>query len=179
MKALIPLSYLNEACFLSLNTDDKKYMIALKLAQKQLKQIIGDSFYNQIESAFPNGTLSTDNDTFYEEYVKDYLAWSTYFNYIGFSQSDSTPTGIRQFNDENSTILDDVKLYAYEKKVRENMMIYKNEMINFLTLEQSKDSTKYPLYTKQCSNDFQFGISSIDKESDTYVTINKAVISNS
>jgi hypothetical protein len=175
---LIPLSYLNEACFLSLNVDSKKYQMLLKVSQDTLKEIIGGEFYEEIESEYDSSTLSTDNDNLYEGYIKDYLAWQTYYYYLKFANVDSTPTGIREFNDENSSIVSDVKMYALQKNVMEMVNRYKYSMINYLKLEQEKDSTKYPLFNSKCDYGFNFAITAVDKKSDILFKINNTTINN-
>jgi len=175
---LIPLSYLNEACFLSLNEDDKKYQMVLKIAQDTLKEVLGGEFYSQIETQYDNETLSTANDTLYEDYIKDFLAWQTYYYYIKFANINATPTGLREFNDENSSIASDVKMYALEKNVMEFVNRYKYNMINYLDLEQEKDSTAFPLYNAKCDHGFNFAITSVDKASDALVKVNKTIITN-
>lgn len=182
MKLLIPLAYLNEACFLSLNIDEKKFKMVLKLAQENLRDMLGSEFYEQIETQYDpsGGTLSTDNDALYEDYIKDFLAWRTYQNFLGFSQADSTPTGSREFKDDNSTILADVKLYSLEKNVANWVIHYRDKLINFLTLTQSKDSTKYPLYHGNCRHEFSWGFSCVSRNStkDNIFSLNKAVTEN-
>lgn len=175
---LIPISYLNEACFLTLNEDDKKYQMCLNVAQDNLADLIGREFYAQLETQYDNDTFSTDNDTFYEGYVKDYLAWQTYLIYIGFANQNSTPTGIREFNDENSSVVADVKMYALEKNVLKMVNYYKYRLINFLKLEQEKDSTKYPMFTAECDYGFSFAITAVDKTSDALLKVNKSIITN-
>jgi hypothetical protein len=174
---LLELSYLNEVCFLSLNTDDKKYNIGLKLAQMDLRDLLGGEFYEEIERQDSEG-FTSDNDTLYTLYIKDYLAWQTYFHYLKFSQADSTPTGIRQFNDENSSVLDDVKLWSFEKNVLGVATKYKDAMINYMKLEQAKDTTKFPLWENSCKTVYSFAISAVDKSSDSVLKVNKAIITN-
>lgn len=182
MKLLIPLAYLNEACNLSQNIEEKEFKMVLKIAQEDLQDVLGAEFYAQIETQYQpaNDTFTTANATLYEDYLKDYLAWSTYFRYLGFSQSKSTPTGEREFKDENSDILGDIKLASKEKNVRNMVARYKNRIINYLTLEQSKDSTAFPLWEGCKRGDFGWGISGIERDShaDKIYSINKAVTGN-
>jgi len=177
MTAILNLDYLNTACFLSLNTDDKKYNMVLYLAQQELEQILGREFYEEIETQYPS-SFSADNTTLYDNYIKDYLAWQTYFYYLKFANSEATPTGIREFNDENSSVLSDVKLYSLEKNVRETATRYKNRMVNYLKEQQIRDSTKFSLFEDPCTESFSFAISAIDKRSDSLVKVNKAIITN-
>lgn len=175
---LIPIAYLNEVCFLSLNEDDKKYQMNLDLAQDQLSDVIGAEFYEQIVSQYTSTSFSADNLALYDPHIKKYLAWQTYFNLQGFVNSNHTPTGNREFIDENSTIVADVKQYALERNIGNRLKYFKNKLINFLDLEQEKDSTKYPMYTCRCKTDFGFAITSVDKRSDVLLKINKSIVSN-
>lgn len=182
MKLLIPLSYLTEACNLSQNIDEKAFKIHLKRAQSNLKDVLGYNFYEEISDQYdPNSdTFTAANATLYEDYIKDYLAWRTYFLYLGFSQSQSTPTGQRQFEDENSTVLEDVKLWSFEKNVKEYANFYKYELINYMRLQQENDSTAFPLWVDNCSTEISFAISSIKRDStkDNIITIDKSITSN-
>ena len=175
---ILDLEYLNEACFLSLNTDDKKYNMVLKMAQHELQEIIGHEFYDQISTQYPNFTTDSDNHELYDNYIKDYLAWQTYFYYLKFANAEATPTGIREFNDENSSVLSDVKMYSFEKNILDASVRYKNRMINYLKEQQIRDATAFPLYKDSCKESFSFAISAIDKRSDSLVKVNKSIITN-
>lgn len=182
MKLLIPLAYLNEACFLSMNINEKKFKMVLKLAQEDLAGILGQEFYDEIETQYAasNDTFTTANATLYEDYLKDYLAWATYHKHLGFSQSESTPTGERQFKDDSSDILNEMAMFGKEKNVKNQVSIYKNKIINYLRLEQSKDSTAFPKWKDNCTNDFGWGISGIERDShhDKLVSVTKALRAN-
>ena len=175
---LIPLAYLNEACFLSLNENDKKYQMVLKIAQDNLKQVLGGEFYSQIETQYQANTLSADNDALYDPYIKDFLAWQTDLYYQGFGNSNSTPTGNREFNDENSSVISDVKQYALEKNIKKMVNFYKGELLNFIKAAQANDSTKYPLWEEQCKTEFSFGITAVSKQSDVLFKVNKTITNN-
>lgn len=182
MKQLIPLAYLNEACSVSLNVLDTKLKADLDEAQSDLRDVLGAEFYAEIESQYDigNNTLSAANAALYDPYIKQFLAWQAYFYSLGFSQSASTPTGEREFSDANSTILADVKLYSKEKNVRRRASRYKYDLINYLRIERSKDSTAFPLWSDSCRDEISFAISSIERDamSDNIFSINKATNRN-
>jgi hypothetical protein len=177
MKDLIPISYLNEVCFLSLNTDDKKYRMCLEMSQDDLSDILGSEFFEQIETQYPS-TLSTDNSLLYENFIKKFLAWKTYFNYLKFANVEATPTGIRAFSDDNSTLATDIQMASLEKNILAQVEKYRGRMITYLKLEKSKDSAKFPLYTESCKEEFSFGITSVDKSSDALFRVNKSIVTN-
>lgn len=181
-KQLIPIAYVNEACFLSLNLDEKKVKMSLRLAQEDLSDILGPEFYAEIETqyAVSNDTFSMVNATLYEDYLKDFLAWATYHRYMGFSQSESTPTGFRKFTDENSTSLEGGELDSLEKNAGAMVQRYKNKIINYLRLQKSILSTSFPLWVDRCDDNFGWAISGIERDSrlDKAISITKAVRSN-
>lgn len=176
MTIIFDIGYLNEACNLSLNTSDIKYNMFIKRAQLELKELLGAEFYNQIVTEYP--TYTGDNETLYEDYIKDFLAWTTYGYYWGMADFEATPTGIREFNDDNSSILSDVKKFAGEKKILEYANFYKNQLINFIKESKANDNTKFPLWEQCEKSTYTFGITAVDKTSDILLTVNKAIITN-
>ena len=177
---LIPISYLNEACFLSLNTDDKKYRMCLKIAQEDLSDTLGKTYFNQLETQYSSNptTLDTNNDFLYENFIKDYLAWQTYFNYLKFANVDSTPTGIREFNDENSSVISDVKMYSLEKNVLARANTYKYRMLNYIKLKQTESANNFPLYKDCRKPEMSFGITSVEKKNSVLISVNKSIHTN-
>lgn len=172
---LIELSYLTEACVLSQNIDERKFKMSLKEAQEHLRAVLGPEFYEQIETQFPS-SFSTDNQTLYDDYLKDFLAWQTFAEFIQFSQLDSTATGFREHKDDNSDIAQDVKFWSLSKNVRTKANNYRNKIVGFLSLAQERDSTKYSLFTCKPTDTFAFGISSISGQDQGHISVNKAII---
>lgn len=178
MNLLVPIAYIQEVCLLSDNIDQKKILVALDMAQEDLEDILLGEFYEEIETQYLAGTLTSDNNSLYDPYIKKFLAWQTNYHYLGHSQSSSTPTGEREFTDENSTLINDVSLFAKEKKLLARANKQKYKLINFLKLEQSKDSTKYPLWEDDCKEYMSFAITSVDKKSDALIKVNKSITTN-
>lgn len=175
---LIPIGYLNEACGLSMNADEKKYSMCLKIAQDLLDEILGGQFYDEIVTQYNDDTLTQDNDSLYDPYIKDFLAWATYFEYQKFSNLDPTPTGIREFRDDNSSIISEGNKAVFEKHLNEKMQYYKGKLITFIQKQKANDGTKYPLYIGTCNDNFGFAITSVHKGSDVMFKIDKATNSN-
>jgi hypothetical protein len=177
---LIPVAYLQEQCLISDNVDDKKIRVAIEMAQEDLEDTIGREFYDQIKTQYEANTLTSDNNSFYDPYVKKYLAWQAYFYFVGHAQEDSTATGFRNFTDENSSLISDVNLYAKEKKIRERADRHKSKMINFLNEAQANDSTKYSLWEGGCKEVTGVAFTAIDKNGDAAATarVNSKIINN-
>lgn len=180
MNLLIPLAYINEATFQSENIDEKKQKANLEEAQSDLRELLGPEFYEEIDTQYMAETLTTANGALYEGYIKQFLAWWAYFYSLGFSQADSTPTGVREFKDENSEILSDIKLHSFEKNVRRRANRYRYDLLNYLALQQSIDSTSFPLYTAKCAEELSFAITSVSRgmNKDATISVNKAITNN-
>lgn len=176
MNLIIEIPYIMHVCQLSHNIAQDVLSIHIKEAQEDLQDVLGGEFYEEIASQYAAQTLSADNQTLYDDYVKDFLAWKTYHDYLGFSQSASTPTGERSFNDENSTLLVDVALYSKEKNIREKAVKKKFRLINYLRNERSKDSTKFPKWVDTCKEEMSFAITSVSRDSrkDNFISVNKS-----
>jgi len=173
MTNLIPIAYLTETCFLSDNIDPKKFQSVLEMAQEDLRDILNRPLYDQIVSQYPKN-LSAENAALYE-YIKKFLAWQTNLYFQKFSGSDSTPTGQRKFIDENSTLLEDVEKWSFEKNVKERATYYKNSMINFLREARINNANSYPLWVDSCKEQFDFAISAISGKSQTRGEIFRSV----
>lgn len=182
MKLLLELSYLNEACNLSENIEEKQFKINLKEAQYQLQDLLGLEFYEEIESQYDieSPSFSTDNDTLYEDYLKDFLAFATYADYIGFAQRASTPTGEREFRDDNSTLVSDFKLVAFHKNIKKKADDRKYAIINYLRNQIARDSTKFSLWVDTCTDEMSFAFSSISRNQvkDNLISIDKIIKRN-
>lgn len=178
MKQLIPIAYLNEECFLSINTDDKKYKRVISMAQDDLKDVLGRGLFEEIQTQYDGDSLSAANDTLYEDYIKKFLAWRAYFNHTKFANFEDTPTGIRTFSDENSTVVDDIKMYSLEKNILERANKYKYDLVNFLKESRANDSTAYPLWNDGCRDYMSFAITAIDGCNNEIIKVNKAINTN-
>lgn len=181
MNLILEIPYIYHVCKLSENIETDVVKIHLKEAQEDLQDILGGEFYEEIDSQYTAGTITQgSNAVLYEDYIKDFLAWKTYHDYLGFSQSASTPTGERSFNDENSTILADVALYSKEKNVREKYIKKKYRLINYLKLERSKDANAFPKWVDNCKEEMSFAITSISRDTrkDNFISVNKSTYRN-
>ena len=172
---LIPTAYLTETCFLSDNIDPKKFQGLLEMAQDDLKNILNKPFYDEIVSQYSTTpTTFSPANTILFPYIQKYLAWQTNFWFQKFANSNSTPTGIREFSDDNSELLSDVKMFSYEKSIRERVTFYKYELINFLRTSRINDPNSYPLWVDSCKEEMSFAISSINGKSSTRSEIFKS-----
>lgn len=179
---MIAVAYIQQTCFLSQNIALEKLNIALEMAQDDLRDLFGSSFYDQLKAQYetspvPTG-FSAENLAVYDPYIKKYLAWQSYFYFLIFGNQDSTPTGFRAFTDENSSILDDVSMYSLEKNVRGQAYKYRGKMLSFLNQAKKANSASYPYYHEKCADEFAFAITSVHGKDDTQFRVHKALNTN-
>jgi hypothetical protein len=177
---MISIAYITETCCLSENIEQKKLKVPLDMAMDNLRHILGIDFYNELLSQYNTNpsSFTAANQALYDPYVKKYLAWQTYLYHLIFANQASTPTGIRSFNDDNSSILEDISMHALEKNIQQRMNFYKFDMMNFLSTAKSNDSNAYPLYSSCNKQEFSFAVTSIGGCNDTQFRIMKAINTN-
>lgn len=178
---LIAYAYFRAITDVSESVDDKTITPKLKMAHDRLKFLIGRKFYDQLSSQYPS-TFSTDNLAFYDPYVKEFIAWQTYAFYVPKANIFESRTGLRIFKENNSDAASDKQVGALINLANENAEFYKGALINFLTEQQTIDSTKYPLYTeKWASNKFAttFNITAIRGRDQRFSRINTKTTINS
>lgn len=173
---LIPIAYLTETCFLSDNIPPAKYQALLEMAQDDLRNILHPSLYDEVVNQYSTNpiSLTAPNILLYDK-IKKYLAWQTNFYFQKFANSSSTPTGQREFKDDNSDLLSDVKMFSYEKNIRERAVFYKDEMINFLKEARINNVNSYPLWKDTCKEEMGFAITAVTGKTGTRTEIFKAV----
>lgn len=180
MAKLISYAYLRTECDISQTIEDKNLDNPIKRAQDSLKFLIGKAFYDQLVSQNDSGTLTTDNQAFFDPYVKQYLAWLAYQYWLIRANQYATKTGIRQFREDNSDVATDKAMGEMIRDAKEASSKYEGAMISFLKAEQTEDSDKYPLYTNKYStaSGGGFYVTAITKQSTTRQDIDNELLTN-
>lgn len=179
MSKLITYAYLRSETDISQNVDNSKLDNPIKWASDRLKVLITPAFYNELVTQYTSTpqTFSTDNLAFYDPYVKQYLAWQAYVIYLAKANFYETRTGLRVFKEDNSDPVSDKTLGELIAMSKQNLQMYKDNMINFLRSAQKADSSKYPLYTitDKYTTGNGFGISAITKKDNVSYKISNQV----
>jgi hypothetical protein len=150
------------------------------MAHDMLKFLIGTDFYNFLVGEYPNFDATTL--TFYDPYVKQFLAWQTYAYYIPKANVYETRTGVRVFKEANSEPASDVQMGALIRLANQQADFYKGAMINFLTNAQTLNSSAFPLYTETWpANKFgtSFRITAVTGRNSQFSRINTKTVINS
>jgi hypothetical protein len=179
MTKLITYQYLRQETDISQNVDNERLDNPIKRAQEDLKFLLGTAFYEQIESQFTANTLSTDNDSLFDPYIKKFLAFQAYEYYISRSDFYESRTGLRRFNEENSELLSDSRFGDFIRTCKEWTQKQKGYMLTFIKQEQRIDSSKYSLY-RDCGDKIGTGfhITAVTAKRKESNDINRRIILN-
>ena len=125
---------MKEETDISDSVDNKKLDYPIKNASDRLRALIRPSFYDQLVSQVTTTpqTLTTANSSFFNPYVKQYLAWQAYEFYIIKANTFESRTGVRIFKEENSEPASDKLMGEQIAMAKRQTQFYKETMINFL-----------------------------------------------
>lgn len=155
----------------------------IKWAQDQLEFMLGREFYDEIytQGTTTPTTFSTANGSLFDPFVKQFLAWTAYHDYIIKANSYETRTGVRVFKEENSDPASDGMMNNRIKLAYDKMVFYKGKMINYILEQQNASSSNFPLYKKDCQNmklGSSFGITGVKKIDTSQRDITQRTIQN-
>lgn len=180
MNNLISPAYIKKSTGIADLVDDVELEIPLQRAQTRLSVLICKAFFDQLftQANTTPQSFSTDNLTFFDPYVKEFLAWQTYEIYFPKSNTYQTRSGQRVFKEDNSEPASDKSMGEQLRLIREDVKIKKEDMINFLRTQQRLTPSKYPLFTNSICGitGSGFGISAISKIDDVMIKIQNSTV---
>lgn len=180
MNKLITYAYMKEETDISDLVDNKKLDNPIKNASDRLRALIGPQFFSELVTQVITTpkSLSAANLTFFDPYVKQFLAWQAYEFYLPKSLTYETRTGPRTFKEDNSEPASDKIVGEQIAMAKRNAIFYRDAMINFLNSAQRAVTTAYPLYTMKLrtTQGSGFGISAVSKIDTVSFSIGNAII---
>ncbi len=113
-----------------------------KEQQKYAKKILCKEFYNEILNQIENDSLTLVNKELIDDYLKDYLVYKIYADYVITANFMATASGFRVQTDATSTVVTDEQMSTITSKAKEDANYFQDELVNFLTC----NSSDYPLW---------------------------------
>lgn len=183
MSKLITYPYLRIETDISPNVESAVLDNPIKWSHDQLSFLLGRQLYDEIyaQGITNPTTFSTNNAALFDPYVKQFLAWTAYADYIVKANSYETRTGVRTYKEENSDAASDGVMNTRIKKAAEKAQFYKGNMINYILQQQNISVLNFPLYTKDCNNTKfgnGFGVTGVSKISTKIRSITQRTIQN-
>lgn len=129
---LITYAYLREEVGLPQNIPDEELEYAIYKSQETLRMLLCDEFYRDLLSNYKADTMSDAYNALYNPYIKQYVAWQAYVEWIFEANFKKTRSGIRVHVEPNSTAASDLQVGTILKKYKYDAQYYKNLMMDYL-----------------------------------------------
>ncbi|NEO72146.1 DUF6712 family protein [Moorena sp. SIO3H5] len=145
--SLVDITDFRERVILSQNLNSDRIKIASNLVQeKQLQRILCTQLYDEILSEYPDN-LSPANEALMP-FIKDFLVFRSYYEYVATGNIQSTPAGFRIANPTDSVAASSEDLQSLGGKALSDANYYQDQLINFLV----KNEDNYPLWKNSSCN---------------------------
>lgn len=135
LKSLI--SEINNA----ISSDYIDYVIKIEQV-KNIRQLLGYSFYNEIQNQLSGSTLSTENELIYDDYLKMLLALYCYKRLVISMSFQLENAGLRKKYSDVSEVAETSEMSYVRSMIQDDIDFYKKEMVKYICENQSS----YPLY---------------------------------
>lgn len=125
-----------------------KYIIPniAMVQDRYIRKIICKDFYDELITQIDGGTLTADNQTLVDDYIKPAMVFRSYSRYLPTANTFSTPAGFRRFRDDNSESAEAADMQASINQANSDSNFYEKELYDFL--ENNLDD--YPTYRDNC-----------------------------
>ena len=123
-------------------SDDYIENVIMIEQKKQIRALLGYSLYNQIQLGVSGSTLSTADQTLYDDYIKLILAYSVYKRLVVSMSYQLENAGLRKKYSDVSELAEQTEISYVRSMIQDDLDFYKNEMIKYICNNQSL----YPLY---------------------------------
>lgn len=117
----------------------------LMAQRKYIKPFLGTDFYDEITDEIDT-TLSSDNDTLLDDYIKPALAHYVIYESLPQLRNQIAKGGVFLNLSETSDAASDLGYGQIRDDYIAKAEAFKIQADNFIQEEQDDDSTKYPLY---------------------------------
>ena len=145
MKALfITLQELKRKSIIDGNVDTDKLIQFVEVAQDTIIQnYLGTKLYNTLQTQVINSTLTTDNTTLLNTYIKPMLIWYTQATYLPYAAYQISNGGVFKHNSENSTSVSESEITKLTRHATETADFYAKRFMDYM----DDNSELYPDYT--------------------------------
>lgn len=183
MTKLITYAYMISETDISSSVENSRLDNPIKWAMDQLKFVLGRELYDEVygQATTTPTTFSTNNAALFDPYIKQFLAWTAYHDYVRTANSYETRTGVRTFKEENSEPGNEEVVNMRVRKAMDKAQFYKGAMVNYIIERQNVSSSNFPLYNVDCNNQkfgTGFGISGVSRISTSQYDLTKRTIEN-
>lgn len=142
----ITLEDLQELTSISDNIDPKFLVPYIRSSEAMfVSPVLGTALDTVLKQAITGNTLTGNNYTLVQYYIKPLAAWSAYLNGVPFLAFKATNKGLVRQNSENSTPLTVEEINYLKQSAKDMQSHFKDTLIDYL----EANTTLYPSYRSQ------------------------------
>jgi hypothetical protein len=145
----ITIEDLQELTSISQNVDPVYLVPFIRSSEAMyVSPVLGTALDTELKQAITGNTLTGNNYTLVQFYIKPFAAWSTYLTSIAFLSFKGTNKGILRQQSDNSTIPTVEELNYLKQSIKDMQSFYKDHLIDYL----EANVALYPNYRSENCN---------------------------
>lgn len=125
--------------------------------RKYLRDLLGEDFFDEIVEQHHDNTLTADNDTLLDDYIKPMLAHYVVYECFPQIKSNITSSGIVTLDHEFTSPASREDYAALRNQILAHGDDLRAELIYYIKKQQEADSSKFPLYDKKDNYQPKYG----------------------
>ena len=114
--------------------------------RKYVRKLLGKDFYNEILDQVEGASLTSDNSTLLNSYIKPMLAHYIVFEEMPYLRTKIGALGARNPLDDLSGNAEDDEYGMLRRRLSADADLMKQNLLQFIEDEQEDDANKYPLF---------------------------------
>ena len=142
---IITASTVKEVCGIAVSVEDRKINPSIHFAQRDVRQLLGQTLYDLIELADPVVDPTLGNAgllALYDGYVKPYLAWKSMEQAMPSLWAEPDRNGVFQRNGNDYTTIGASGLNVLIAQNRKNAEAFSADMLRYLRNLDDADAVK-------------------------------------
>lgn len=142
----ITVEDLQENTSISQNVDSTFLVPYIRSSEAMfVSPVLGTALDTELKQAITGNTLTGNNYTLVQHYIKPFASWSTYLNAITFMAFKGTNKGILRQQSDNSQIPTVEELNYLRQSIKDMQSFYKDNLIDYL----EANASLYPNYRSE------------------------------
>ena len=133
-----------------------KYII--KAQRKYIRPLLGEDFYDEILTQSAAASLTSDNTTLVNSYVKPCLAYYIIYESLPQIKNNISSSGVIELDHEFTRPANRGDYAALRSQILTDADDWRVEVIKFIKDSQEDDSSKFPLWEKLDNYQNKYGI---------------------
>ena len=126
--------------------------------RKYVRDLLGEDFFDEIVEQVHDNSLTADNTTLMDDYIKPMLAHYVVYECFPIIRNNITSSGIVTLDQEFTSPSSREDYAALRNQILAHADDLRAELIYFIKKQQEDDSSKYPLYERKDNYQAKYGI---------------------